>query len=97
MKERTTSVQTSLLAIANKTKSDSDHSSLAAEASVHEEPDTGKPHAGICAGLSGYWQSYRDSRCPLLLVAHMKTGVLFTHREVTGLPNFEVWAQAQRQ
>ena len=38
----------------------SDHSSLAAEASIHEEPGAGKSHAGICAGLSGNWQSYRD-------------------------------------
>jgi hypothetical protein len=42
-------VQTSLLGIANKAKSDK-HSSLAAEASIHEEPGAGKPHAGICAG-----------------------------------------------
>jgi len=47
-------VQTSLLGIANKALS------LAAEASIHEEPGAGKPHAGICAGLSGNWQSYRD-------------------------------------
>ena len=31
----------------------SDHSSLAAEASIHEEPGAGKPHAGICAGAVG--------------------------------------------
>ena len=37
-----------------------DHSNLAAEASIHEEPGAGKPHAGICAGLSGNWQSYRN-------------------------------------
>ncbi len=47
-------MQTSLLGIANKVLS------LAAEASIHEEPGAGKPHAGICAGLSGNWQSYRD-------------------------------------
>ena len=41
---------TSMLGIANKAKSDSDHYSLAAEASIHEEPGAGKPHAGICAG-----------------------------------------------
>jgi hypothetical protein len=52
MKERI-AVQTSLLGIANKAPS------LAAEASIHEEPGAGKPHAGICAGLSGNWQSYR--------------------------------------
>ena len=53
-------VQTSLMAIANKAKSEreschgpSDHSSLAAEASIHEEPGAGKPHAGICAGAVG--------------------------------------------
>ena len=47
-------VQTSLLEIVNKAKSDpSDHSSLAAEASIHEEPGAGKPHAGICAGAVG--------------------------------------------
>ena len=52
MKERI-AVQTSLLGIANKALS------LGAEASIHEEPGAGKPHAGICAGLSGNWQSYR--------------------------------------
>ena len=31
----------------------SNHSSLAAEASIHEEPGAGKPHAGICAGAVG--------------------------------------------
>jgi len=46
MKERT-AVQTSLLGIANKALS------LAAEASIHEEPGAGKPHAGICAGAAG--------------------------------------------
>ena len=30
-----------------------DHFSLAAEASIHEEPGAGKPHAGICAGPAG--------------------------------------------
>jgi hypothetical protein len=52
MKERT-AVPTSLLGIANKALS------LAAEASIHEEPGAGKPHAGIYAGLSGNGQSYR--------------------------------------
>jgi hypothetical protein len=52
IKDRTT-VQTSLLGIAKKAKSDSGHSSLAAEASIHEEPGAGKPHAGICAGAVG--------------------------------------------
>ena len=47
-------MQTSLLEMANKALS------LAAEASIHEEPGAGKPHAGICAGLLGNWQSYRD-------------------------------------
>ena len=51
MKERTP-VQTSMLGIANKAKSGK-HSSLAAEASIHEEPGAGKPHAGICAGAVG--------------------------------------------
>jgi len=46
MKERIRSVQTSLLGIANKALS------LAAEASIHEEPGAGKPHAGICAGCA---------------------------------------------
>ena len=46
MKERTP-VQTSLLGIANKALS------LTAEASIHEEPGAGKPHAGICAGAVG--------------------------------------------
>jgi len=46
MKERTPG-QTSLLGIANKAPS------LAAEASIHEEPGAGKPHAGICAGAVG--------------------------------------------
>jgi hypothetical protein len=27
-----------------------------------EEPSSRKPHAGICAGLLGNWQSYRDGR-----------------------------------
>jgi hypothetical protein len=31
----------------------SDHSSLAAEASIHEDRGAGKPHAGICAGAAG--------------------------------------------
>ena len=52
MKERIP-VQTSLLGIAKKAKSDKDHFSLAAEASIHEEPGAGKPHAGICAGAVG--------------------------------------------
>jgi hypothetical protein len=43
-------VQTSMLGIANKAQSDGNHSGLAAEASIHEEPGAGKPHAGICAG-----------------------------------------------
>ena len=43
MKERI-AVQTSLLGIANKAFS------LAAEASIHEEPGAGKPHAGNCGG-----------------------------------------------
>jgi hypothetical protein len=45
MKERI-AVQTSLLGLANKALS------LAAEASIHEEPGAGKPHAGICAGCA---------------------------------------------
>jgi hypothetical protein len=48
MKERI-AVPTSMLGIANKAQSDK-HSGLAAEASIHEEPGAGKPHAGICAG-----------------------------------------------
>jgi len=40
-------MQTSLLGIANKALS------LAAEASIHEEPGAGKPHAGICAWVVG--------------------------------------------
>ena len=51
MKDRTP-VQTSLLEIANEAQSEK-HSSLAAEASIHEEPGAGKPHAGICAGAVG--------------------------------------------
>jgi len=43
-----------MLGIANKAQSDQKHhSSLAAEASIHEEPGAGKPHAGICAGAVG--------------------------------------------
>jgi hypothetical protein len=40
-------MQTSLLGIASKALC------LAAEASIHEEPGAGKPHAGICAGAVG--------------------------------------------
>jgi len=50
--EGTGIMQTSLLEIANKAKRDK-HSSLAAEASIHEEPGAGKPHAGICKGAAG--------------------------------------------
>ena len=50
-------VPTSLLAIAQKAR-ERRH----AEAIIHEEPGAGKLHAGICRGLSGNWQSYRDLR-----------------------------------
>ena len=53
MKDRTP-VQTSLLGIANKAQSDQKITLVfAAEASIHEEPGAGKPHAGICAGAAG--------------------------------------------
>jgi hypothetical protein len=35
-------------------------SSLAAEASIHEEPGTGNRTPGSVRGLSGNWQSYRN-------------------------------------
>ena len=39
---------------ANLTVGDSEQGDrLAAEASIHEEPGAGKPHAGICAGAVG--------------------------------------------
>ena len=45
---------TSMLGIANKAQSDQKHhSGLAAEASIHEEPGAGKPHAGISARAVG--------------------------------------------
>ena len=42
------------------TKRGSDHSALAAEANIHEEPGAGKPDPRICAALSGNWKAYRD-------------------------------------
>jgi hypothetical protein len=54
-------VQTSLLEIANKAQSDpSDHSSLTAEASIHESPVRENRTPGSVRGLSGNRQSYRD-------------------------------------
>src|SRR6185436_12200107 len=41
----------------------SKHSSLAAEASIHEEPGAGKPHAGICAGTVGQLAVLPQSTC----------------------------------
>src|ERR1051326_2750626 len=38
---------------ANRATGLSNYSSLAAEASIHEEPGARKPHAGICAGAVG--------------------------------------------
>ena len=45
---------------ANRATGLSDHSSLAAEASVHEEPVQENCTPGSVRGLSGNWQSYRD-------------------------------------
>ena len=53
-----------------------DHSSLAAEASIHEEPGAGKPHAGIGAVLSGNWQSYRDQLLIPPLWGHDRVALL---------------------
>ena len=51
-------MQTSMLGIAKKAKSDKQ--SLAAEVSIHEEPGAGNRTPGSVRGLSGNWQSYRD-------------------------------------
>jgi len=46
-------VPTSMLGIASKAPSDQKITLVfAAEASIHEEPGAGKPHAGICAGCA---------------------------------------------